>query len=76
LGYSGIDLILTEKGPLILEVNPRMTTPLAILARHVRWNMADALLEACLFGRIPEELPVPVTVFKEEDITWPISAGN
>jgi predicted ATP-grasp superfamily ATP-dependent carboligase len=75
-GYSGIDLILTEKGPLILEVNPRMTTPLAILARHVRWNMADALLEACLFGKIPAELPVPVTVFKEEDLAWPISAGN
>jgi predicted ATP-grasp superfamily ATP-dependent carboligase len=72
LGYAGVDLILSEAGPLVLEVNPRMTTPLAILARYVRWNMADVLVEACLSGEIPRDLPVPVMFFTEEDLAWPV----
>ncbi|MFP4481952.1 MAG: ATP-grasp domain-containing protein [Thermovirgaceae bacterium] len=71
LGYAGIDLIMTENGPLVLEVNPRMTTPLAVLARHVGWNMADVLVDACVSGKIPEKLAVPVTAFVKENMTWP-----
>lgn len=72
LGYAGVDLVLAERGPLVLEVNARMTTPLAALARNVGWNMADALVDACVSGRIKGEFKVPATAFKKEDMTWPL----
>lgn len=44
-GYAGIDFIDTEAGPLVLEVNPRLTTSYAGLRRVLGVNPARLVLE-------------------------------
>jgi predicted ATP-grasp superfamily ATP-dependent carboligase len=44
-GYAGIDFIDTETGPLVLEVNPRLTTSYAGLRRAIGINPAQLVLE-------------------------------
>lgn len=43
-GYVGIDLIDTEAGPVILEVNPRTTVSYAGLRSILRFNPAERVL--------------------------------
>ncbi|MGR9073859.1 MAG: ATP-grasp domain-containing protein [Gammaproteobacteria bacterium] len=43
-GYAGIDLIETEKEPLILEINPRLTTSYAGIRRATGLNVAAFVL--------------------------------
>lgn len=43
-GYIGVDFILTETGPVVLEVNPRLTTSYVGLTRSVDRNVAGLLL--------------------------------
>lgn len=43
-GYVGIDLMLTDEGPLVLEVNPRLTTSYVGLSRSLGRNVAELLL--------------------------------
>lgn len=42
--YVGIDLILTTAGPLVLEINPRLTTSYAGLSDMLKKNLAEATL--------------------------------
>jgi predicted ATP-grasp superfamily ATP-dependent carboligase len=49
-GYAGIDLIETAHGPLVLEINPRLTTSYAGLRRALAVNPARLVLE------LPESL--------------------
>jgi tyramine---L-glutamate ligase len=49
-GYAGIDLIESERGPLVLEINPRLTTSYAGLRRALEINPARLVLE------LPESL--------------------
>jgi predicted ATP-grasp superfamily ATP-dependent carboligase len=44
-GYVGVDLMLTEKGPVVLEVNPRLTTSYAGLSRSIGCNVAALMLQ-------------------------------
>jgi predicted ATP-grasp superfamily ATP-dependent carboligase len=39
-GHVGVDLIVTDDGPVILEVNPRLTTSFAGLSRSLGRNVA------------------------------------
>ena len=55
LGYVGIDLIVYDHTPYILEINPRLTTSFAGLARTTGVNPCAVLL-AAVFG---EPLPCP-----------------
>lgn len=43
-GYFGADLILTEDGPRVLEINPRLTTPYAGVSRALGVNVAGLVL--------------------------------
>ncbi|MGQ0591770.1 MAG: ATP-grasp domain-containing protein [Gammaproteobacteria bacterium] len=43
-GYVGVDLILTPSGPIVVEVNPRLTTAYVGLAEALDINVAAALL--------------------------------
>jgi predicted ATP-grasp superfamily ATP-dependent carboligase len=49
-GYAGIDFIQSERGPLVLEINPRLTTSYAGLRRALDINAARLVLE------LPESL--------------------
>lgn len=52
-GYAGVDLLLTMDGPLILEVNPRLTTSYAGLRRALGINPAGLVLDLLHSGVLP-----------------------
>jgi predicted ATP-grasp superfamily ATP-dependent carboligase len=52
-GYAGVDLILTTKGPRLLEVNPRLTTSYAGLYQALGENPAVQVLRLHETGRLP-----------------------
>lgn len=52
-GLIGIDIILTEAGPVVVEVNPRITTSYAGLHRALAVNPAAFLPEFIRDGRLP-----------------------
>lgn len=53
-GWVGIDLVQTETGPRVLEINPRMTTAYAGLGRSLGGNPAEWLLELAVGGTLPD----------------------
>lgn len=54
-GYVGVDLILTREGPVVVEVNPRLTTSYLGLRAATRTNLAAAAMRA-LAGRLPRPI--------------------
>jgi len=44
-GYVGIDVVLTQRGPVVLEVNPRLTTSYAGLRAALDINPARLVLD-------------------------------
>jgi predicted ATP-grasp superfamily ATP-dependent carboligase len=64
-GYIGIDLVITEQGPVVIEINPRLTTAYAGLALSLGRNPAEMVMTLMQSGRFPELHEVnyqPVTV--------------
>ncbi len=53
-GHVGIDLVHTARGPLVIEVNPRLTTSYCGLASALGINVAAKVL-ALLDGTTPAE---------------------
>jgi predicted ATP-grasp superfamily ATP-dependent carboligase len=53
-GYIGVDLVLTKRGPVVIEVNPRLTTSYVGVRRVISFNPAQAIINS-IFDR---ELPV------------------
>jgi predicted ATP-grasp superfamily ATP-dependent carboligase len=54
-GLVGVDLVLTPAGPVVLEINPRLTTSYVGLRRITRENLATLALRA-LEGDLPERV--------------------
>ncbi len=52
-GHAGIDLILSETGPVVLEINPRLTTSYCGLRRALSHNPASWVLDLLKTGRLP-----------------------
>jgi predicted ATP-grasp superfamily ATP-dependent carboligase len=52
-GYVGVDLVLAEDNPFIVDVNPRLTTSYVGLSRVATFNVAEALVNAVLKGKLP-----------------------
>ncbi len=44
-GYVGVDLVLAEQGPVVLEINPRLTTSYCGLRRALGINTAAMVLD-------------------------------
>ena len=64
-GYVGVDLVLTESGPLIVEINPRLTTSYVGLGRSLGMNPVAMIMDLFETGRIPAIKPektIPVTI--------------
>lgn len=59
-GHVGVDLILTETGPVVLEVNPRLTTSYCGLRRALSHNPAAWVLDLLRSGQLPST-PSPET---------------
>jgi len=49
-GYVGIDLVLAEEGPVVVEINPRLTTSYCGLRRALGINTAAMLLDLLRTG--------------------------
>ncbi len=62
-GYVGIDFIDSAAGPLVLEVNPRLTTSYVGLAHAIRMNPAELVLD--LIDRALEAIERPLRVREE-----------
>lgn len=64
-GYVGVDLVFTEQGPLIIEINPRLTTAYVGLHESLQCNPAAWILELledkAFLPAIPAE-PKAVTI--------------
>ena len=56
-GYLGVDLVIGRAGPVVIEVNPRLTTSYIGLRLSIRENLAGLIVDAAA-GRA---LPVRVT---------------
>lgn len=64
-GYAGIDLIVTGGEPVVLEINPRLTTSYAGLSESLGRNAAKLILDFAAGNEIPDARPkreVRVTV--------------
>ncbi len=44
--YVGVDLVLTDSGPVIIEINPRLTTSYAGLSAILKMNAAELILNS------------------------------
>jgi predicted ATP-grasp superfamily ATP-dependent carboligase len=53
MGYVGIDMVLTDRDAVVIEVNPRVTTSYVGLRKVLRSNPAALMLEAAR-GNLPD----------------------
>lgn len=53
-GYIGVDLILSEDGPFLIEINPRLTVSYIGLRLVSNLNLAKAMIKVCLNDEFPE----------------------
>lgn len=52
-GYVGVDLVLSPRGPVVLEINPRLTTSYCGLRRALGINTAAMVLDLLQPGEAP-----------------------
>lgn len=52
-GYIGIDFVLTEGKPFVVDVNPRLTTSFVGLRGVAGFNVAEAIVNAVLKDKLP-----------------------
>jgi predicted ATP-grasp superfamily ATP-dependent carboligase len=52
-GYIGVDLILTEQEPMVIEVNPRLTTSYVGTRKVLKFNLAQAIVNSTLRHELP-----------------------
>jgi predicted ATP-grasp superfamily ATP-dependent carboligase len=55
-GYVGVDMILTNEEPVVVEVNPRLTTSYVGLRRVANFNPAETIIEAAVRRKLPENV--------------------
>ncbi len=53
-GYVGVDLVLTRYSPVVVDVNPRLTTSYIALSKVAQFNVAETMLNATLKGNLSE----------------------
>ncbi len=68
-GYIGVDLIVTETGPVVVEINPRLTTSYVGLRESLVLNPAELIVSIWQNGAIHEvnkKYFLPVNLLLEE----------
>ena len=53
-GYAGVDVVISEHGPLAVEINPRLTTAYAGLRQSLGSNPVEWILSTFRTGHLPE----------------------
>lgn len=68
-GYVGVDLLVTDHGCYLIEINPRITTAYIGLRRVVNINMAEAIWAAATREVLPRKIFLSgKAVFKKETL--------
>lgn len=52
-GYIGVDFVLTDDDPVVIEVNPRITTSFIGIQKILNLNLTEAILNAALKRELP-----------------------
>jgi predicted ATP-grasp superfamily ATP-dependent carboligase len=55
-GYVGVDMILTDEEPLILEINPRLTASYIGLRKVANFNSSEAIINAVIRRKLPSKI--------------------
>jgi tyramine---L-glutamate ligase len=73
-GYVGVDLVLMDDSPQLIEVNPRLTTSYIALRQVAQINLAQLIWQACIDSILPESIPLSgtVTIKKDDPASWKI----
>jgi predicted ATP-grasp superfamily ATP-dependent carboligase len=56
VGYVGVDMVLSKDKPVVIEVNPRLTTSIVGLRRVANFNLAQAVLDATVKRILPKNV--------------------
>ena len=52
-GYIGIDLVLTKNEPVLIEINPRLTTSYIGVQKVTKLNLAQTIVDSVFNHRLP-----------------------
>jgi predicted ATP-grasp superfamily ATP-dependent carboligase len=55
-GYVGVDMILTDEEPIVIEINPRLTVSYIGLKRAMNFNPAKAIVDAVIRRKLPKNV--------------------
>ena len=70
-GYVGVDMVLTDKGPIVMEVNPRLTVSYVGLTRVANFNPGQAIVNSVIGGKLPENVQTKCyTFFSKIEVPW------
>jgi len=76
-GYVGVDLILSEEGVTILEVNPRLTTSYLGLRRVLKQNPAEIISQAVTRKILPPRVSLEgCAYFEKIDLPNSVEVDN
>lgn len=73
-GHVGVDLVLGETGPVVVEINPRLTTSYCGLRRALSHNPAIWVIDLLKSGRLPST-PAPESGITVELVLETAHAG-
>ncbi|MHC1566223.1 MAG: ATP-grasp domain-containing protein [Candidatus Syntropharchaeia archaeon] len=72
VGSNGVDFVVSEKGPYVIEVNPRFQGSLDTVELSTGINLFDAHIRAfkgeLIHGKKPERFAMKATVFAEKRV--------
>lgn len=70
-GYVGMDLVMTDRGCSIIEINPRLTTSYVGLRRAININLAGSIWDACVNKILPRSVDIYGNgIFDKDDMKW------
>jgi predicted ATP-grasp superfamily ATP-dependent carboligase len=55
-GYVGVDMILANEGPVVMEINPRLTTSYIGLRKVTDFNPAQTIIDAAFGQKLPKNI--------------------
>lgn len=60
-GFVGVDIVLSPQGPVVLEINPRLTVPYVGLRRISKVNLVDSMINASFGKPLPTSFKIQGT---------------
>ncbi len=55
-GYVGVDILVANEGPVVMEVNPRLTTSYIGLKKAMNFNPAETIIDAVIRRKLPKNV--------------------